>query len=102
MVEVSGASSLRYLRFVSDTGKQVAAGDPYYGVQFTYAPLPDTANGRLIGVSGSAGKTPSEPADFASVRALAAHWRCELPFEEESLPESARYKAARVREAVEA
>jgi len=102
VVEVSGNSTLRYLRFFSDTGKEVSAGDPYYSVNFTFALLPDTANGRLIGVSGSAGKTPDDPVAFANVKAIAAHWRCELPFDTESLPPSVKVPTARVAETIAA
>jgi hypothetical protein len=88
--EVGGTIELSFLRFVSDRGNEVAAGDPSREVtEFQFVPLPDTLNARLVGVSGSAGLVPGEPASFAGVKAIAAHWRCELPIDGEAAPEPA-------------
>lgn len=95
VVKINGASSLRDLRFFSSTGHEVLAGDPYYGVDFTWEPLAGSVNGRVVGISGSAGKTPDEPEAFATVRAIVGHWQCELPFDEESLPASFKRHARR-------
>ncbi|GAA0327830.1 hypothetical protein GCM10009087_42540 [Sphingomonas oligophenolica] len=82
IVEVNGTSSLRYLRFASNRGTDVTAGDPNQGGgDFQFVPLPDTLNTRLVGLSGSAGAVPGEPSSLAAVRAIAAHWRCELPID---------------------
>lgn len=88
--DVNGTGDLRYLCFVSDSGTQVAAGDPNRGGgRFQFVPLPDTLDARLAGVSGSAGAAPGRPASEGSVGAISAHWRCELPIDAESPPKSA-------------
>jgi hypothetical protein len=96
IVDINGTVDLRYLRFVSDRGNEVAAGDPNRsGGDFRFVPLPDTLNARLVGVSGSAGGS-GNAGSFDSVHAIAAHWRCELPIDGEGLPQPARAERVRV------
>ncbi|HEV7660857.1 MAG TPA: hypothetical protein VGO55_13545 [Allosphingosinicella sp.] len=81
IVDVNGKGSLEYLRFVSNDGKNVTGGNPDRGgSDFQFVPLPDTLNGRVVGVSGSAGDV---------VDAIAVHWRCALPIDTKSPPEPA-------------
>ncbi|WP_156917611.1 insecticidal delta-endotoxin Cry8Ea1 family protein [Salinarimonas rosea] len=80
VVAVEGTTDLRYLRFLSSTGADAAAGDPgREGSRFRFDPLPGTIDCRVVGVTGSAGYAPDEPSSFASVRAISVHWRCALP-----------------------
>lgn len=89
VVDISGTVDLRYLRFTSNLGNEVAAGTSAGADDFQFAALPGTINARVVGVSGSAGGYPGDPASFYNVKAISAHWRCELPLDSEGVPRSA-------------
>ena len=87
-----GESTLRYMCFVATDGGRVTAGqsNPQITSRYAVAPLPDSIDTRLVGLSGSAGAAPGEPTSIACVKAVAMHWTCQLAMDAENLPKVER------------